>query len=123
MSSSYSDMRDRERDRDMKLFPSTYDFFLQSSFILFLNLMQFIIALQIAGSPAERLSAMNASRSVEKSQPMFEAHRPTNEDVYFDLIDQEKVAWGQPFNFQVQIQVNFTHIFSLSKSLFVNFSN
>jgi transglutaminase 1 len=116
-------MRDRERDRDMKLFPSTYDFFLQSSFILFLNLMQFIIALQIAGSPAERLSAMNASRSVEKSQPMFEAHRPTNEDVYFDLIDQEKVAWGQPFNFQVQIQVNFTQIFSLSKSLFVNFSN
>ncbi|EFX83535.1 hypothetical protein DAPPUDRAFT_301901 [Daphnia pulex] len=78
MSSSYSDMRDRERDRDMKLFPT--------------------------GSPAERLSAMNASRSVEKSQPMFEAHRPTNEDVYFDLIDQEKVAWGQPFNFQVQIQ-------------------
>jgi transglutaminase 1 len=54
---------------------------------------------------------------------MFEAHRPTNEDVYFDLIDQEKVAWGQPFNFQVQIQVNFTQIFSLSKSLFVNFSN
>jgi transglutaminase 1 len=54
---------------------------------------------------------MNASRSVEKSQPMFEAHRPTNEDVYFDLVEQEKVAWGQPFNLQVHIQVNYIYNF------------
>jgi transglutaminase 1 len=66
---------------------------------------------------------MNASRSVEKSQPMFDAHRPANEDVYFDLIDQEKVAWGQPFNLQVQIQVKYTHIFALFKSIFVKSSN
>jgi transglutaminase 1 len=54
---------------------------------------------------------MNASRSVEKSQPMFEAHRPTNEDVYFDLVEQEKVAWGQPFNLQVHIQVKYIYNF------------
>ena len=56
------------------------------------------------GSPAERLSAMNAARSVDRAQPMFDA-RPANEDVYFDLIEQDKVAWGQPFNVQIHIQV------------------
>ena len=55
-------------------------------------------------SAAERLSAMNAARSVERTQPMFD-NRPVNEDVYFDLIEQEKVAWGQPFNLQVLVQV------------------
>lgn len=59
----------------------------------------------IAGSPAERLSAMNAARSVERAQPMFDIARPANEDVFFDLIEQEKVAWGQPFNIQVHFQV------------------
>ncbi|EFX71341.1 hypothetical protein DAPPUDRAFT_111732 [Daphnia pulex] len=54
-------------------------------------------------SAAERVSAMNASRSVERTQPMFD-NRPVNEDVYFDLIEQEKVAWGQPFNLQVLVQ-------------------
>lgn len=58
----------------------------------------------LAGSPAERLSALNAARSVERQQPMFDA-RPAHEDVYFDLIEQDKVAWGQPFSFQVHIQV------------------
>ncbi|EFX87396.1 hypothetical protein DAPPUDRAFT_44050 [Daphnia pulex] len=54
-------------------------------------------------SAAERVSAMNAARSVERTQPMFD-NRPVNEDVYFDLIEQEKVAWGQPFNLQVLVQ-------------------
>jgi len=44
------------------------------------------------GSPAERVSAMNAARSVERAQPMFDIPRPANEDVYFDLIEQDKVA-------------------------------
>jgi hypothetical protein len=55
-------------------------------------------------SAAERVSAMNAARGVERTQPMFD-NRPVNEDVYFDLIEQEKIAWGQPFNIQVLIQV------------------
>ena len=57
-------------------------------------------------SAAERVSAMNAARGVERTQPMFD-NRPVNEDVYFDLIEQEKIAWGQPFNIQVLIQVFF----------------
>jgi hypothetical protein len=62
-------------------------------------------------SAAERVSAMNAARSVERTQPMFD-NRPVNEDVYFDLIEQEKVAWGQPFNLQLLIQVvlNLKHL-------------
>ena len=78
------------------------------------------------GSPAERLSAMNAARSVERTQPMFDV-RPASEDVYFDLIEQEKVAWGQPFNIQVHIQVWcnyathwFDHCFWLRKLVFVS---
>jgi transglutaminase 1 len=61
------------------------------------------------GSAAERMSSMNAARSVERSQPMFD-NRPISDDVYFDLIEQDKVAWGQPFNLQVHVQVNYPQI-------------
>ena len=54
----------------------------------------------------EFVSAMNAARGVERTQPMFD-NRPVNEDVYFFLIEQEKIAWGQPFNIQLLIQVFF----------------
>lgn len=57
------------------------------------------------GSPAERLSAMNAARSVDqRAQPMFEFAPKANEDVFFDLIEQDKIAYGQPFSVTVQIQ-------------------
>lgn len=56
------------------------------------------------GSPAERLSAMNAARSVDRAQLTYEG-RPIIEDVFCDLIEQEKIAFGQPFNVQVHIQV------------------
>lgn len=55
---------------------------------------------------AERMLAMNASRSVERAQPMFDARTP-NDDIYFTLVEQEKVAWGQPFNLQVLVQVPY----------------
>jgi transglutaminase 1 len=75
------------------------------------------------GSAAERMSSMNAARSVERSQPMFD-NRPISDDVYFDLIEQDKVAWGQPFNLQVHIQVlYYTPIFScFFRILFANLS-
>lgn len=56
------------------------------------------------GTPADRMTAMNASRSVDRSQLMYEG-RPVTEDVFFDLVEQEKVAYGQPFNVQIHIQV------------------
>ena len=71
------------------------------------------------GSAAERMSSMNAARSVERSQPMFD-NRPINDDVYFDLIEQDKVVWGQPFNLQVHVQVNCT-FFLYSNSFFFSF--
>lgn len=62
------------------------------------------------------MSAMNASRSVERTQPMFEFSQKSNEDVFFDLVEQEKIIYGQPFNVTVQMQVNyllnFPHHFS-----------
>jgi transglutaminase 1 len=44
-------------------------------------------------SVAERVSAMTAAQSVERTQPIFD-NRPVNEDVYFDLIEQEKFDGG-----------------------------
>ncbi|XP_046646771.1 hemocyte protein-glutamine gamma-glutamyltransferase-like [Daphnia pulicaria] len=97
-------MRDRDNNRDMMHYPGTS--------------VRRLSSVDIARKPwydesrhptdsgssaAERVSAMNASRSVERTQPMFD-NRPVNEDVYFDLIEQEKVAWGQPFNLQVLVQ-------------------
>ena len=48
---------------------------------------------------------MDSSRGVDKNQPMFEFAAKTNEDVYFDLIEQDKIIFGQPFNVTFQIQV------------------
>ena len=48
---------------------------------------------------------MNASRSVDRSQLQMYEGRPVNEDVFFDLVEQEKVAFGQPFNVQIHVQV------------------
>jgi hypothetical protein len=98
-------MRDRDNNRDMMHYPGTS--------------VRRLSSVDIARKPwydesrhptdsgssaAERVSAMNAARSVERTQPMFD-NRPVNEDVYFDLIEQEKVAWGQSFNLQVLVQV------------------
>ena len=64
------------------------------------------------GSAAERMYAMNASRGVERTQPMFDFSQKSNEDVFFDLVEQEKVVYGQPFNvtFQMQVRVIFKNI-------------
>lgn len=54
---------------------------------------------------------MNSSRGVDKNQPMFEFAAKCNEDVYFDLIEQDKIIFGQPFNvtFQMQVCLLFLH--------------
>ncbi|XP_059353228.1 hemocyte protein-glutamine gamma-glutamyltransferase-like isoform X1 [Daphnia carinata] len=118
MSSPYLERRDRERDRDMIHYPGT------------------VRRLSIAdvarkpwydesrhsvdpGSAAERVSSMNAARSVERSQPMFDS-RPVNEDVFFDLIEQDKVAWGQPFNLQVHIQNRSQEMRTITANLSAN---
>ena len=101
----YSDMRDRDREMNMMHYPGT----VRRLSIVDSRKPWYDESRHATdpGSPAERLSAMNASRSVERAQPMFEHVRPANEDVFFDLIEQDKVAWGQPFNLQVHIQVGF----------------
>ena len=107
----YSDMRDRDREMNMMHYPGT----VRRLSIVDSRKPWYDESRHATdpGSPAERLSAMNAARSVERAQPMFDHVRPANEDVYFDLIEQDKVAWGQPFNLQVHIQVGFSLTFSL----------
>lgn len=48
---------------------------------------------------------MNAARSVDRAQPIFD-NRPVSEDVFFDLVEQDKIAYGQPFNVQFHVQVS-----------------
>lgn len=104
MSSPYLERRDRERDRDMIHYPGTVR---RLSIVDIARKPWYDESRHAAdpGSAAERVSSMNAARSVERSQPMFDS-RPVNEDVYFDLIEQDKVAWGQPFNLQLHVQVH-----------------
>ena len=89
-------------DRDIQHYPG------RASIIFNTFLFVFIfkkILIDSSGSPAERLSAMNAARSVDqRAQPMFEFAPKANEDVFFDLIEQDKIAYGQPFSVTVQIQ-------------------
>ncbi|XP_057379991.1 hemocyte protein-glutamine gamma-glutamyltransferase-like [Daphnia carinata] len=104
MTSPYMERRDRERERDMIQYPGAS--------------VRRLSAVDIARKPwydesrypadsgntaADRMSAMNAARSVEKAQPIFDSRTP-NEDVQFDFVEQEKVAWGQPFNVQLLVQ-------------------
>nr|CAH0102530.1 unnamed protein product [Daphnia galeata] len=101
MTSPYLERRDR--DRDMMHYPGTS---VRRLSIVDIARKPWYDESRHAvdpGSAAERMSSMNAARSVERSQPMFD-NRPINDDVYFDLIEQDKVAWGQPFNLQVHVQ-------------------
>lgn len=55
-------------------------------------------------SPADRLSALNAVRGVDRAQPMYDFPSKMNEDVYFDLIEMDKIQYGQPFNVSFHVQ-------------------
>lgn len=73
------------------------------------------------GSPADRVSSLNAARSVDRAQPMYD-NRPVNEDVFFDLVEQDKIAYGQPFNVQVHIQNRSQETRTISAVLTANSS-
>jgi transglutaminase 1 len=63
-------------------------------------------------TPAERLSVINP-RGVDRAQPIYEfPNKPsnTNDDVFFDLIELDKVAFGQPFNVTIHIQNRSTEM-------------
>jgi transglutaminase 1 len=66
------------------------------------------------GSPAERLSA---SRGVDRSQNRYEFQSKVNEDVFFDLVELEKVLFGQPFNVTVQIHNRSTEMRTITSIL------
>ncbi|KAK4036206.1 hemocyte protein-glutamine gamma-glutamyltransferase [Daphnia magna] len=118
MSSPYLERRDRERDRDMIHYPGTVR---RLSIVDIARKPWYDESRHAAdpGSAAERVSSMNAARSVERSQPMFDS-RPVNEDVYFDLIEQDKVAWGQPFNLQLHVQNRSQEMRTISTILSAN---
>ena len=58
-----------------------------------------------SGTVAERMPVINAARGVERTQQNLYEMAKVNEDVYFDLVEMEKIAFGQPFTVTVQIQV------------------
>jgi len=69
---------------------------------------------------AERMMIMNSSRGVDKNQPMFEFAAKCNEDVYFDLIEQDKIIFGQPFNVTFQMQNRSSEMRTITAVLSAN---
>merc|ERR1711973_147923 len=72
------------------------------------------------GSASERMSgsALNSVRGVDRSSNHYDF--PTskgNEDVFFDLGEMEKVAYGQPFTISVQIQNRSTEMRTITAIL------
>lgn len=56
------------------------------------------------GSEAERLTVFNAVRGVEKAQQYYSFPKKDSEDVHFDLIELDKIPFGQDFSVTVHIQ-------------------
>ena len=78
-----------------------YFLFLIHSFIYFFQSLN-----QGSSSGSMSLpSTMNNARGVDRSSNLYEFPGKVNEDVIFDLVEMEKVAYGQPFTVSVQIQV------------------
>ena len=78
-----------------------YFLFLIHSFIYFFQSLN-----QGSSSGSMSLpSTMNNARGVDRSSNLYELPGKVNEDVIFDLVEMEKVAYGQPFTVSVQIQV------------------
>lgn len=58
-----------------------------------------------SGSQAERLTVFNAVRGVERAQQYYSFPKKDSEDVHFDLVELDKVPFGQDFSLTVHIQV------------------
>ncbi|XP_069698764.1 hemocyte protein-glutamine gamma-glutamyltransferase-like isoform X2 [Periplaneta americana] len=56
------------------------------------------------GSQAERLAVFNAVRGIERAQQYYSFPKKGKEDVHFDLVEIEKIAFGQNFSVTVHIQ-------------------
>ena len=64
--------------------------------------------LQGSSHSDNRLST-GSFRGSERIQQMYDSPNKFNDDVFFDLMDMDKIAYGQPFTVQIQIQVIFYH--------------
>jgi len=68
--------------------------------------------LHYPGSSSDRIpTVINNVRGVDRSSNMFDfPANKVNEDVFFDLVEMEKVAFGQPFTVTVQLQNRSTEM-------------
>lgn len=55
------------------------------------------------GTEAERLAIHNAIRGSRRAQQYYD-YKSKKEDVFFDLIDIDKITIGQPFQVKVSLQ-------------------
>lgn len=59
-----------------------------------------------SGTEAERLAVFNAVKGVERAQQYYCFPQKGSEDVQFDLVEIEKIPFGQDFSVTVHIQVS-----------------
>lgn len=57
------------------------------------------------GTPEERLAVYNAVSSIDKSKRYYQIPSKDKEDVLMDLVELDKVAYGQPYKARVTLQV------------------
>jgi len=62
-------------------------------------------------------SMMNNIRGIDRSMSPYDVPNKVNEDVFFDLIEMEKVAYGMPFTVTVQIQNRSTEMRTITAIL------
>ena len=62
------------------------------------------------GTWEERLSVFNAVRGVDKAKLYYEIPNADLEDVKMDLVELEKVNYGQPYQAVVVLEVNVVAI-------------
>jgi hypothetical protein len=60
-----------------------------------------------SGTQAERLAVFNAVRGVERAQQYYSFPKKESEDVHFDLVEIDKISFGQDFSVTVHIHVSF----------------
>ncbi len=59
----------------------------------------------VEGSQEERLAVFNAVRGVDKASLYYDLPDKGTEDVFMDLVDLEKVSYGQPYKARVMLEV------------------
>lgn len=79
---------------------------------IFRKLTQVPFAFNFSGSREERMAVFNAVRGTDRAHALYDFPAEGQEDVFFDLVEIDKIHFGQPFDLTVNIEVGFEKFWS-----------